>query len=149
VQRRWGAWRLGKGLDVNSLLAMLGAMALGQVDGSEGPGMGAMLVWLAIMVFEVVAFWRIFTKAGKPGWAVLIPIYNLVVFLDVVNRPWWWILLLLIPLAGAVFAILMTNDLSKSFGKGVGFTVGLLLLGVVFYPILGFGDATYRRLPAR
>lgn len=128
---------------------MLGALAVGQVEGSEGPGVGAMLFWLAVVILELVAFWKIFEKAGKPGWASLIPIYNAIVLLDIVNRPWWWLLLMLIPLVGVVLAIMMVHDLSKSFGKGVGFTIGLLLLGIVFYPVLGFGDATYRRLPAR
>jgi hypothetical protein len=138
-----------RGFDVNSLLAMVGALAAGQYEDVAGPGAGFYLVWLVIMVVELVAFWKVFTKAGKPGWAVLVPIYNFIVLLEIVNRPLWWILLLLIPLVNVVIMIMVVNDLSKSFGKGAGFTVGLLLLGFVFYPILGFGDATYQRLPAR
>ncbi len=101
------------------------------------------LIYLAIVVLIVVAQWKIYTKAGKPGWACLIPIYNIIVLLEIVGKPWWWILLLLIPVVNIVFAIWMTNLLSLSFGKSEGFTVGLILLPIVFYPILGFGDAQY------
>jgi hypothetical protein len=92
----------------------------------------------------IVAEWKIYTKAGKPGWAVLIPIYNTIVMLEIVGKPWWWILLMLIPGVNIVFVIWMINLLSKSFGKDEGFTVGLLLLSIVFYPILGFGSAKYQ-----
>ncbi len=102
------------------------------------------LIYLAIVVLIVVAQWKIYTKAGKPGWACLIPIYNIIVLLEIVGKPWWWILLLLIPVVNIVFAIWMTNLLSLSFGKSEGFTVGLILLPIVFYPILGFGDAQYK-----
>jgi uncharacterized membrane protein YhaH (DUF805 family) len=102
------------------------------------------LVYIAVVVFIVAAYWKIFTKAGKPGWACLIPIYNIIVLLEIVGKPWWWLLLMLIPVVNLVFAIWMTNLLSKSFGKSEGFTVGLILLPIVFYPILGFGDAKYQ-----
>jgi len=100
-------------------------------------------IWLAIVVFEIVAMWKIYEKAGQPGWAAIIPIYNVIVLLKMVGKPLWWLILLIIPVVNIVFLIWMTNMLSKSFGKDEGFTVGLLLLGFVFYPILGFGDAKY------
>jgi Family of unknown function (DUF5684) len=108
--------------------------------------MGAVLivVYVVIVVLEIAAGWKIFVKAGEPGWAVIIPIYNVIVFLRIVGRPWWWLLLFLIPLVNLVLEIIALHDLSKSFGKGGGFTVGLLFLGFIFYPILGFGSATYR-----
>ncbi len=97
----------------------------------------------AIGILVIVAEWMIYAKAGKPGWAVLIPFYNIIVLLEIIGKPWWWLLLLFIPGANIVFGIWMTNLLSKSFGKEEGFTVGLIFLGFVFYPILGFGEAKY------
>jgi uncharacterized membrane protein YhaH (DUF805 family) len=103
-----------------------------------------LIISLAIVIFLIAAQWKIFEKAGKPGWACLIPIYNVIVLLEIVGKPWWWFLLMLIPIVNIVLAIWMTNLLSKSFGKDEGFTVGLILLPMVFYPILGFGDAQYK-----
>ena len=101
------------------------------------------ICWLAITIFLLAANWKIYTKAGQPGWVSLIPIYNIYVMLKIVGKPWWWMLLMLIPFVNLVYAIWMINMLSKSFGKDEGFTVGLLLLAIIFYPILGFGPAKY------
>ena len=84
-----------------------------------------------------------FTKAGQPGWAAIVPVYNLIVLLQIVGRPLWWILLMLIPLVNFVIAILVYIDLAKSFGKSTGFGIGLVFLSFIFFPILGFGDARY------
>lgn len=103
-----------------------------------------------IALFAIIVGWKIFTKAGQPGWAVLVPIYNLYVYTQIVKRPGWWILLYfasVIPVVGSlavlVVSIMDTIRLAKVFGKGTGFGVGLLLLGVIFYPILAFGDSNY------
>jgi hypothetical protein len=101
------------------------------------------IIVLALVVFYIVAEWRIYTKAGKPGWAVLIPIYRQLVFLRIIGRPWWWIFLYLIPLVDIVIYIIVENDLSKSFGHGVGFTLGLIFLSAIFIPILAFGSSQY------
>ncbi|MEK6770141.1 MAG: DUF5684 domain-containing protein [Pseudomonadota bacterium] len=103
-----------------------------------------LLIYLAVFIFLIASFWKVFTKAGQPGWASIIPIYNFIVMLQIVGRPWWWILLLLIPIVGIVIAIIVSIDMAKSFGKGVGFGIGLALLGIIFYPILGFGGAKYQ-----
>ena len=87
--------------------------------------------------------WKTFTKAGQPGWAVLIPIYNCYVLCKVAQRPGWWLLLLLVPLVNLIIAIVLAIDVAKQFNKGVGFGLGLAFLGFIFYPILGFGEATY------
>ena len=92
----------------------------------------------------IVAMWKVFTKAGQPGWASIIPIYNIYVWCKIVGRPWWWILLMLIPLVNFIICIILCIDLAKSFGKGVGFGIGLALLGIIFFPILGFGSAQYQ-----
>ena len=102
------------------------------------------LIGLAFGIFMIIAMWKIFTKAGKPGWASIIPIYNIWVMLEVVGRPGWWLLLLLIPGVNFVIGIILIVDLAKSFGKGGGFAVGLLLVPYVFFPILGFGKAQYQ-----
>ncbi|OGI41483.1 MAG: signal peptidase I [Candidatus Muproteobacteria bacterium RBG_16_62_13] len=103
-----------------------------------------MLVYLAIVIILIASFWKVFSKAGQPGWASIIPIYNIIVMLQIVGRPWWWILLMLIPIVGIVISIIVSIDMAKSFGKGTGFGIGLALLGFIFYPILGFGSATYQ-----
>ena len=106
--------------------------------------MGTVIIlYVAIFVLMIVSMWKIFTKAGKPGWACIIPIYNIIVLLEIVGKPWWWLLLMLIPIVNMVFAIWMLNLLSKSFGHEVGFTLGLLFLGFIFFPILGLGESKY------
>lgn len=109
----------------------------------EGIGIGFIVIILAVVVFLIAAMWKIFEKAGQPGWAAIVPIYNLYVLLKIVGKPGWWLILFLIPIVNYVFIIWTYNMLSKSFGKEEGFTVGLVLLGIVFFPILGFGDARY------
>jgi Family of unknown function (DUF5684) len=105
------------------------------------------LISFAIFVLMIVSGWKIFTKANKPGWACLIPVYNILVALEIVDRPWWWLFLLLIPLVNLVFAVILCIDLAKAFGQGAAFGIGLLLLGFIFQPILAFGDAQYLGAP--
>ena len=100
-------------------------------------------VVLALVIILIAARWKIFTKANQPGWASLIPIYNALIFLRIIGKPWWWILLFCIPLVNIVFIVLALDLLSKSFGKPVWFTVGLFLLPFIFELILAFGDAKY------
>jgi len=101
------------------------------------------LFYLAIIILMIASIWTIFSKAGKPGWAAIIPIYNVIVLLEIVGKPWWWLLLFLIPFANIVFLIIVIHKLSLSFGHEVGFTLGLIFLGIIFYPILGFGSSKY------
>lgn len=102
-----------------------------------------LLLELALIVLIIAGIWKVFTKAGQPGWAAIIPSVNVYILLKVAARPWWWLLLLLIPLVNIVIAFVVAIDVAKAFGKGVGFGIGLALLGFIFYPILGFGDAAY------
>ena len=101
-------------------------------------------LYLVVWVLIIISFWKIFEKAGKPGWASIIPIYNILVLLEIIGKPWWWLLLLLIPGVNIIFGIWMFNLLSISFGKTEGFTVGLVLLPFIFLPILGFGEDMYK-----
>lgn len=99
---------------------------------------------IGFAAFMIITMWKIFEKAGKPGWAAIIPIYNMIVLLEIVGKPVWWIFLFIIPFANYVFIIWTYNMLSKSFGKDEALTVGLVLLNIVFFPILAFGDAEYQ-----
>ena len=101
------------------------------------------LLYLVIIVLAIAALWKIFTKADEDGWKAIIPIWNTLVLLKIVGRPWWWILLFLIPLVNIVIVIIVYNDLSKSFGHGMGFTLGLIFLNIIFFLILGFGSSRY------
>ena len=101
------------------------------------------ICWLAVVIFLLAAQWKVFVKAGQPGWACIIPIYNIYIMTKIAGKPGIWTLWCLIPVVNIVFVIWLYNMISKSFGKDEGFTVGLILLGVIFWPILGFGDARY------
>jgi hypothetical protein len=92
--------------------------------------------------------WKVFTKAGEPGWAAIVPIYNMIVFLKIVGKPVWWIILLIIPLVGFVIWIMLCIALAQSFGKGAGYGIGLAILSPIFFPMLGFGSAQYQGAPA-
>jgi hypothetical protein len=101
------------------------------------------LISLFIIIIYVVANWKIYVKAGEDGWLSIIPLLNFYVLLKIVGKPGWWLLLYLIPGVNIVIIIWVTNLLSKSFGKDELFTIGLIFFGIIFYPILGFGDAKY------
>ncbi|WP_207798883.1 DUF5684 domain-containing protein [Taibaiella soli] len=103
----------------------------------------AVLFYLSLTILMIVSQWKIYQKAGFEGWECIIPFYNLYILTKIIGKPSWWMLLIFIPIANIVFIVWMVNLLSKSFGKSEGFTVGLIFLGFVFYPILAFGDATY------
>ncbi|MGB5809454.1 MAG: DUF5684 domain-containing protein [Polyangiales bacterium] len=112
--------------------------------GDEEIGVVGTLIWLVVVAFYVVVAWKIFEKAGKPGWAAIIPVYNVIVILEIVGRPIWWIFLLLIPLVGVVVSVILSIDLAKSFGHGALYGFGLAFLSFVFGPILAFGSDTYQ-----
>lgn len=101
------------------------------------------LVYIGCAIFICASWWKVFEKAGQPGWAAIIPLYNFYVMLKIVGKPGWWFAMLFIPFVNFIFIIWSLNMLSKSFGKDEGYTIGILLLQIVFIPILGFGDAIY------
>lgn len=115
---------------------------------AAGVGAGMMIVWLALVVLMIASLWRIFTKAGKPGWAAIVPIYNAVVLLQVAGKPVWWIILFFIPIANIVVGILTLAGLARNFGKGAGYVVGMIFLPFIFYPMLAFGNARYVGTPS-
>ena len=96
---------------------------------------------VAVGVLMIVSLWKMFDKAGEPGWASIVPIYGLIVLLRIVDKPAWWFVLLCIPIVDIPFLIIVGVALAKRFGKGTGFGLGLALLPPIFYPILAFSDA--------
>jgi Family of unknown function (DUF5684) len=116
-------------------------------DGAAG-GAGGSIVGLLVAVLVIAGMWKVFTKAGKPGWAAIIPIYNLIVLLQIAGKPLWWILLFFIPVVNIVVIAMIWISVAKAFGKGTGFALGLLFLSPIFVPILGFSDAKYIGSPA-
>ena len=103
----------------------------------------SVVVWLGITAFLIVASWKVFEKAGVPGWVSLIPIYNMVTLLQISGRSGWWVLGLCVPFLNFFVAIRLVFDLAKAYGRGIGFGFGLLLLAPIFMPILAFGNARY------
>lgn len=114
---------------------------------SGGGSVFGLIISLAIVVFMIASVWRVFTKAGQPGWAVLIPIYNAYVLCKVGGKPGWWVILLFIPIVNIVMSLLISLGVAEKFGKGAGFGIGLWPLPIIFYPILAFGDASYGGAP--
>jgi uncharacterized protein DUF5684 len=102
------------------------------------------IIWLALVVLLIAGWWMIFTKAGEEGWKAIIPIYNIIVLLKIVGREWWWVILMIIPIVGFIIWIIVALDLAKSFGRGTGFAIGLIIFPFIWSLILGFGSDTYR-----
>lgn len=106
------------------------------------------MVSLAVLVAVIAGTWKAFEKAGEPGWASLVPIYNVYVMLKIGGNPGWYLLLFLVPLVNLWVAYRMSVDIAKAFGEGLGFGLGLWFLGFIFWPLLGFGDDDYQGIPA-
>lgn len=100
-------------------------------------------VGIAFSILGIIAQWRIFQKAGEPGWKILIPIYNIYIIFKIAWGSGWKFLWLLVPLANVVVAIMLNFKLARSFGKGTSFGFGLLFLMPIFILILAFGPARY------
>lgn len=116
--------------------------------------MGALKIILLVLVllvaFYIFCGWKLFAKAGKPGWAIFVPIYNIVVQFQIAKLSPWLILLYLlviIPILGPILALVLNIFVSvktcSAFGKGVGFTIGYILLGFIFMPILALDSSEY------
>lgn len=114
------------------------------MTGALAGGLIFTILYLGLIIVAIAGIWKTFSKAGKPGWASIIPIYNVVVLLEIVGKPIWWILLLFIPFVNFLIAILIALDVARVFGRGAGFGLGIAFLPFIFYPILGFGSARYR-----
>ncbi|HAU37903.1 MAG TPA: signal peptidase I [Phycisphaerales bacterium] len=102
-----------------------------------------MILFLALIAFLIVAMWKMFTKAGKPGWAAFVPFYNQYVMVQIAGLDIIWFVLTFIPIANIIAAFKINIGIAQNFGKSAGFGVGLVFLPFIFVPILGFGSATY------
>lgn len=108
-----------------------------------GVGIVGGIVYLAIIVLMIAGLWKMFEKAGKPGWAAIIPIYNVIIMLEIVGKPLWWIIGFLIPCVNLIVLVWVTNLLMKSFGKDTVYTVLAILFPFIIYPMIGFGSDRY------
>ena len=108
----------------------------------------AVVVYLAVAILTLASWWKILSKAGRPGWGAIIPIYGTYLECKVAKRPGWWWLLFLIPIVNVVVYIIVMIDIAKAFGKGTGFGLGLVFLPPIFAAILGFGSAQYQHAEA-
>jgi len=113
-----------------------------QADGGGGSAV-VLVIQLAVLVALVAGMAKVFAKADEPAWGAIVPIYNTYLLIKIGGNPWWYLLLLLIPLVNVLVLAKVSIDVAKSFDKGVGYGIGLWLLQPLFYPLLGFGDATY------
>ena len=101
------------------------------------------VLMFAIEIIVIVSMWKLYAKAGKPGWASIVPVYNLLVFFQIIGKPWWWLFLFIIPILNFIWIIWAWNLMAKSFGKPAGYTVGIIFLGFIFIPMLGLGSSQY------
>lgn len=99
------------------------------------------IVAAAFAILMIASLWKIYAKAGKPGWAAIIPIYNIIVLLEIVKKPTWWIILYLIPIVNIIVLFIIYVELAKAFGQGVGFALGLIFLSIIFIPLLAFSKS--------
>jgi hypothetical protein len=107
---------------------------------------GGLLVACCSLIYLILVLagrWKVYVKAGKPGWAAIIPIYNIWVLLQIVGRPGWWIILFFIPFVNFIMSIVISFDVAESFEHGIPFALGLFFFPFIFYLILGFGDDKY------
>lgn len=127
-----------------SLLAQTTVYTVESTNSGGGMGLGLSLFYLALAIVGIVALWKTFLKAGKPGWGALIPIYNVYLLVKVAGRPGWWLLLYLVPIVNLIVHIIISLDIAKAFGKSSAFgIIGLWLFSFIGFLILGFGDAKY------
>ena len=136
---------------------MLNAMTMipALLQGDEAAGAlvalfgGVMMLFsFAVALIVIIGCWKVFVKAGQPGWAILIPFYNIYILLQIAGKPGWWLLLFFIPVVNIVIAALVAIDIAKAFGQSAIFGIVLLfLLAGVGYLILGFGNYQYKGPP--
>ena len=133
------------------MLAQLTTTATSSSDGVSGSTAAVILFAVAIIsVLHIIGMWKVLVKGGEPGAfsllnliTCLIPV-SFIPIMRMIGRPTWWVVLLYIPIVNLVVILIVSIELSRSFGKGTGFGIGLWILAPIFYLILGFGSSTYR-----
>lgn len=109
--------------------------------------LGGVVMWIigmAAAVFNIICMWKLFTKAGKKGWASLVPVYNIIVMLEIAELPMWYLALFLVPFANVYAMFKIYIEIAHKFGKSTGFGIGMVFLGIVFIPMLAFGKVEYK-----
>ncbi|WP_324661565.1 DUF5684 domain-containing protein [Haloarcula sediminis] len=131
---------------LSELIAAVGPSVIPLQNDAAGAIFGFVFFALyALLIVAVIGgMWKVFTKAGEPGWGAIIPIYNVYLLLKIADRPGWWLVLFFIPVVNIIIQVIVSIDVAKNFGKGVGYGLGLTFLAFIFYPLLGFGSATYQ-----
>lgn len=119
---------------------------LDSVNGSSGISPGVVIAYIIVLAIVIAGMWKTYKKANQPGWAAIVPVYNTYISVKIAGRPWWWLLLFFIPFVNIIIAIIVSNDIAKAFGKGVSYTLLLVFLPFIGWPMLGFGDAKYKGL---
>jgi len=130
-----------------STISDISLVPLQNGGGGSVLGIVLLLVSIAVALLTIAGMWRTFQKAGQPGWAAIIPIYNFYVMIKIGGSAWWWIIVFFIPLVNIVPAIKIPIDVAKAFGQGIGFGLGLGFLSFIFWPLLGFGDYEHQGVP--
>jgi len=121
--------------DLSRLLAPLAALLF-------------ILIGLAFTALWIAGAWKMFEKAGQPGWGILVPIYNLLLIVRIAGSPDWMFILLLIPGVNIVAHIFVSLELGKRFSRGAAFTIGLIFIPAVFYALIGFSSDQYTPPPS-
>lgn len=114
------------------------------LQGSDATGLAFSIVQLLLVAAQLAGMWVVFSEAGRAGWKALIPIYNFYVMLKIGKNAWWWLLVALVPVINIYALYRIHAGVARAFGRGIGFGLGLTFLGVIFFPLLGFGDYQYR-----
>ena len=109
-----------------------------------GMGLFGTILYIALIVFSIIIMWKVFVKAGQPGWGCIIPIYNIYLMMKIAGRPGWWLILFFIPVVNIIIGIIVMIDIAKRFGKGAGFGIGLVFLNIIFFAILAFDSSEYQ-----
>lgn len=107
-------------------------------------GLVCMCIYLIPILAIIIGMWKIFEKAGKPGWAAIIPFYNTYILTEIAGMDIMWFILTLVPCVNIVAAIMIWVNVAKNFGKDTGYAIGIILLPFIFIPMLGFGNARYQ-----
>ena len=105
---------------------------------SGAPLVILMIISLLLSILLIVSMWKIYKKAGKPGWAAIVPVYNIIVLLEIAELPLWYIALFLVPFANIYAMFKIYIELAHKFGKSTGFGVASVFFSVICFPILAF-----------